>query len=149
MEKGKPFSAVHLSMLPLPFKLEVDASANGTRAVWLQKDGKGIDRPIGYFKKHQVNYSTIEKEALALLFALQHLEVIAGSHSLPVMVPTDHNQLVFLVQMQNPNQRLMRWSFFVQDFNLEIRYKKETENVLADVLIQNIKHFGGNASKPF
>uniref|UniRef100_A0A669BX09 Gypsy retrotransposon integrase-like protein 1 n=1 Tax=Oreochromis niloticus TaxID=8128 RepID=A0A669BX09_ORENI len=61
-----------------PFKLEVDASASGAGAVLMQEDHHGVDRPICYFSKkfnkHQMNYSTIEKEALALLLALQHFE---------------------------------------------------------------------------
>jgi len=35
------------------------------------------------FNKHQVSYSTIEKETLALLLALQHFEVYVGSSPLP------------------------------------------------------------------
>ncbi len=58
------------------FKLEVDASAVGAGAVLLQEDEDGIDHPVCYFSwkfnKHQLNYSTIEKEALALLMALQY-----------------------------------------------------------------------------
>ncbi|MCJ8733428.1 hypothetical protein PDJAM_G00223360, partial [Pangasius djambal] len=52
-----------------PFKLEVDAS--GTGAVLIQEDDHGVDHRVCYFSKkflkHQLNYSTIEKEALALL----------------------------------------------------------------------------------
>ncbi len=102
------------------FKLDVDASATGAGAVLLQDDENGIEHPIGYFSKkflkHQLSYSTIEKETLALLMVLQHFEVYIGSSSLPVVVFTDHNQLVFLSRMKNSNQRIMRWSLFVQDF---------------------------------
>ena len=120
------------------FKLEVDASAVGAGAVLIQEDENGIEHPISYFSrkfnKHQLNYSTIEKEALALLFALQHFEVYLGSSSLPIVVYTDHNPLVFLTRMCNHNQRLMRWALIVQSYNLEIRHKKGSENVLADAL---------------
>lgn len=80
------------------FQLDVDASATGGGAVLLQDDENGIEHPVGYFSKkflkHQLNYSTIEKEALAFLMALQHFEVYIGSSSLPVVVYTDHNPLV-------------------------------------------------------
>ncbi len=63
----------------LPFKLQVDASSVGAGAVLLQEDRDGIDHPVCYyskkFSKCQQRYSTIEKEALALLLALQHFEV--------------------------------------------------------------------------
>lgn len=55
-----------------PFKLEVDASALGAGAVLLQEDERAVDHPVCYFLnkflKHQLHYSTIEKEALALLW---------------------------------------------------------------------------------
>ena len=121
-----------------PFKLEVDASACGAGAVLLQEDEQAIDHPVCYFSrkfnKHQLNYSTIEKEALALLLALQYFEVYTGSSSQPVLVYTDHNPLTFLANMRNSNQRLMRWSLLLQDFNLQIHHKKGTENIIADAL---------------
>ncbi len=86
------------------------------------------------FNKHQLNYSTIEKEALALLLALQHFEVYLGSSNLPVIVFTDHNPLVFLSRMYNQNQRLMRWALVLQNYNVEIKHKKGVDNVLADAL---------------
>lgn len=58
------------------FKLEIDVRAIGAGAVLLQEDASGIDYPICYFSrkfnKHQLNYSTIEKKALALLLSLQY-----------------------------------------------------------------------------
>ncbi len=50
------------------------------------------------------------------------------------MVYTAHNPLVFLSCMYNHYQHLMRWAFVVQSDNIEIRHKKGSENVLADVL---------------
>ena len=121
-----------------PFKLEVDASGTGAGAVLIQEDIHGIDHPVSFFSRkfnrYQLNYSTIEKEALALLLALQYFEVYIGSCPDPVMVFTDHNPLVFLSRMSNNNQRLMRWSLVLQSFNLEIRHKKGSENVVADSL---------------
>lgn len=121
-----------------PFKLEVDASAVGAGAVLLQEDEEGIDHPICFFSKkfskYQLNYSTIEKEALALLLSLQHFEVYVGSTPYQVVVYTDHNPLTFLHRMYNQNQRLMRWALIVQNYNLEIRHKKGMDNVVADAL---------------
>ncbi|XP_039894583.1 uncharacterized protein LOC120737796, partial [Simochromis diagramma] len=83
-----------------PFKLEVDASEVGAGAVLLQDDGQGVSHPVRFFGKkfdtHQRRYSTIEKETLAMLLALQHFDVYVGSTSQPVEVFTDHNPLVFL-----------------------------------------------------
>ncbi len=78
------------------------------------------------FNKHQLNYSTIEKETLALLMALQYFDVYISSSNMPVTV--------FLARMYNHNQRLMRWSLVVQGYNLVIKHKKGSENIIADAL---------------
>ncbi|XP_059424715.1 retrovirus-related Pol polyprotein from transposon 17.6 isoform X1 [Carassius carassius] len=122
----------------LPFKLQVDASAVGAGAVLLQEDGAGVEHPVCYFSKKfskcQRNYSTIEKEALPLVMALKHFEVYVGGSSMPLVVYTDHNPLVFLSRMCNLNQRLMRWSLCLQEYNVDIKHKKGSENVVADAL---------------
>lgn len=120
-----------------PFSLQVDASARGAGAVLMQADDADIEHPISYFSKKftkcQQNYSTIEKEALALLLALQHFEVYLNSGD-RIVVHTDHNPLIFLSRMSNSNQRLMRWALILQEYDLDIRYKKGVENMVADAL---------------
>ena len=87
-------------------------------AVLLQEGKDGVDHPICYFSRkfnqHQRSYSTVEKECLALILALQHLEVYVSSSSLPVIVYSDHNPLVFLHKLKSKNQRLLRWSLMLQ-----------------------------------
>ena len=82
------------------FKVAVDASDIGAGAVLLQEDIDGVDHPVCYFSKkfdkHQKNYSTIEKECLALVLALQHFEVYITCSATPIKVFSDHNPLVFL-----------------------------------------------------
>jgi hypothetical protein len=123
--------------LDQPFTLHVDASHVGAGAVLLQADGKGIEHPVSFYSKkfnaYQLNYSVIEKEALALVLALQHFNVYLDS-GMPIVVFTDHNPLTFLNSLQNPNQRLMRWALFLQPYNLDIRHIKGTHNVMADAL---------------
>ena len=104
----------------------------------LQEDSEGVEHPVCYYSKKfnqcQRNYSTIEKEALALVLALQHFEVYLGSPAGTVVVYTDHNPLTFLNKMKNKNQRLLRWSLFLQQFNLEIQHIKGKNNIIADAL---------------
>ncbi len=113
--------------------------STGAVALLLQ-DENGIYHPLCFFFKkfnrHQCNYSTIEKESLALLLALKKFEVYVGSSSQPVEVFTDHNPLVFLQMFCNKNQRLIRWALICQDFYLNIKYKKGKDNVIADSLLR-------------
>ncbi len=123
------------------FQLEVDASAVGAGVALLQEGADGIAHPVSYFSPkfnhHQLNYSTIEKETLALLLVLRHFDVYVGGSMFPVTVYTDHNPLVFLSKMYNHNQRLMRWALMLQPYNLEISHKRGSENVVADALSQS------------
>lgn len=121
-----------------PFQLQVDASQMGAGAVLLQESDKGVECPVSFFSrkfnKYQQNYSVIEKEALGLIWALQHFEVYVGSGLTPLTVFTDHNPLTFLKSLQNPNQRLMRWALFLQPYNLDIRHISGKSNIIADAL---------------
>lgn len=121
-----------------PFKLAVDASDIGAGSVLLQEDSKGFEHPVCYYSKKfnpcQAKYSTIEKEALSLVLALQHFEVYLGSTAGPVVIYTDHNPLTFLNKMKNKNQRLLRWSLFLQQFNLDIQHIRGKNNAIADAL---------------
>ena len=120
-----------------PFELQVDASDVGAGAVLSQRDGSDVDRPVSFYSKKfnafQLNYSVIEKETLALVWALQHFDVYVGS-STPLVVHTDHNPLTFLQSVHCPNRRLMRWMLYLQSYCLEIRHIKGSENVVADAL---------------
>lgn len=120
-----------------PFELQVDASDVGAGAVLLQKDTNGVGRPVSFYSKKfnafQLNYSVIEKETLALIWALQHFDVYVGS-SVPLVVYTDHNPLTFLHSVHCPNRRLMRWMLYLQSYCLDIRHIKGSENVVADAL---------------
>ena len=110
-----------------PFKLAVDASDVAAGAVLLQEDDDGVEHPVCYFSKKfnksQRNYSTIEKECLVLVLALQHFEVYryVSCSSLPIVVYSDHNPLVFIHKMKDKNQRLLRWSLMLQEYVLEIK----------------------------
>ena len=104
----------------------------------MQEDESGVDHPVCYFSKNfskcQKNYSTIEKECLALILSIQHFEVYISSSSSLVTVYTDHNPLTFLRKMKNKNQRLLRWTLLLHEYNLDIRHIKGRENVVAEAL---------------
>ncbi len=85
------------------------------------------------FNSFQLNYSVIEKETLALIWALQHFDVYVGS-SVPLVVYTDHNPITFLHSVHCPNRRLMRWMLYLQSYCLDIRHIKGSDNVVADAL---------------
>ena len=76
-----------------PFKLQVDASDYAARAVLLQESVQKIDHPISYFSQkfdqHQCNYSTCEKDALALILTIRQFDFYLSGAIFPIEVFTD------------------------------------------------------------
>ena len=120
------------------FKLFVDASDIGAGAVLKQEDEHGIDHCVSYFSKkfdeHQKRYSTIEKETLGIMLALNHFDVYLNPTVMPIMVYTDHNPIVFINKMKDKNQQLLRCNLKLQQYNVDIRHIRGKENVIADAL---------------
>ena len=124
-----------------PFKLMTDASDFGIGAVLIQESENGLEHPVAYYSKklndHQRRYSTIEKEALALVQAIQHFDIYITASSGPIRVYTDHDPLKFLAKFKNKNSRLIKWSIILQEFPLKICHIKGKDNVVADALSRN------------
>ncbi|XP_068231835.1 uncharacterized protein [Palaemon carinicauda] len=108
----------------MPFA--TDASDVGLGAVLLQSLPDGTTHTVAYFSKKLLpaerKYSTVEKEALCLVKALLHFEVYLSSSPAPIDVLTDHNPLFFINKFKNKNQRILRWSLILQEYNLNIRH---------------------------
>ncbi|XP_069949319.1 tRNA (adenine(58)-N(1))-methyltransferase catalytic subunit TRMT61A isoform X2 [Cherax quadricarinatus] len=134
---AREFQVKYISLPVISKDTQVDACESGVGAVLLQIGNKEL-QPIAYFsakfQPHQRAYSTIEKEALALVMALEHFDVYVGQTSQVVTVYSDHNPLVYLQAMKNHNTRLMRWALRLQPYNIRIQYIAGKENVLADSL---------------
>ena len=80
----------------------------------------------------QRNYTTTEKELLAVVFALDKFCVyLVGSF---IVVFIDHSALKYLLTKQDAKARLIKWILLFEEFNLHIKDKKGVENVVTDHL---------------
>ena len=117
------------------FEVMCDASDFAMGAVLGQRKEK-IFRAIYYasrtFNEAQENYSTTEKEMLAIVFTCEKFRpYILGSH---VIVHTDHAAIKYLMSKKEAKPRLIRWVLLLQEFDMEIKDKKGCDNVIADQL---------------
>jgi hypothetical protein len=69
-----------------------------------------------------MNYTTTEKELLAIVFACEKFKsYLVGS---TVVVFSDHAALKYLLSKKDSKARLMRWILLLQEFNITIKDKK-------------------------
>jgi len=119
-----------------PFCLYTDASQFAVGCCLAQTDNSGAEFPIAYGSQRltatQASWSTIEKEAYAVIWAVGRFRtIIFGA---PITVYSDHNPLRFLTECAPKSARLTRWALALQDYLIEVKYKKGSANTLADGL---------------
>lgn len=129
---------LQLPDLSKPFVLRTDASGIGIGAALLQegKDDASVLKPVAYASKKLLqaerNYSTVERECLSLVWAVQKFQPYL--YGVKFRVQSDHQPLMFLATSQKLNARLMRWSLLLQPYNFTVEYIPGKENVGADFL---------------
>ena len=90
------------------FVLKTDASNCSVGAVLSQNGEVGNDHPVAFFNRklclREANYSTIEKECLAIKLVIQEFQPYLADRQF--VVGTDHWALEWLDCLQNSNSRL-------------------------------------------
>ena len=121
------------------FYLTCDASDNGLGCVLSQKDANQLDRPISFISRSlnntERNYSTTEKECLAIVWGVQTYRNYLFGRKFIIL--SDHRPLVWLHNVKDPGARLLRWRLKLNDYDYEIQYTPGKTNYVADELSRN------------
>ena len=119
-----------------PYILYTDASNAAVGAILVQKDDEGVERVICYVSNKlagpQLRWSTIEKEAYAIVNALKRLHAYLWGAKFEIH--TDHSPLRSLFQSEIKSSKLARWSIQIQEFGAPILYCEGKRNFRADFL---------------
>lgn len=113
------------------FTLTTDASNYAIGAVLSQSHG-----PLCFasrtLNKHEQNYSTIEKELLAIVWATKQFRHYLYGRKFKIL--TDHRPLAWLQNLREPNSKLQRWKIKLEEYDFQIEYLAGKENKVADAL---------------
>ncbi|GJW62776.1 reverse transcriptase domain-containing protein [Tanacetum coccineum] len=104
-----------------PFELMCDASDYAIGAVLGQRIEKHF-RPIHYASKTMTeaesNYTTTEKEMLAVVYAFEKFRSYLIMNK--SIVYTDHSALKYLFAKKDAKARLLRWVLLLQEFDFKV-----------------------------
>nr|GEZ68236.1 reverse transcriptase domain-containing protein [Tanacetum cinerariifolium] len=93
-------------------------------------------RPIHYANKTmnqaETNYTTTEKEMLAVVYAFEKFRSYLIMNK--SIVYTDHSALKYLFAKKDAKARLLRWILLLQEFDFKFIDTKRAENYVADHL---------------
>jgi hypothetical protein len=116
-----------------PLVLRTDASNVGMGACLYQKAPDG-DRPLDFFSKQfkgaELNYSTVEQEALAAYTAIKHNRHYLRGRKF--LLETDSKSNTF-IQTAN-NEKVQRWRLHLQEYDYELKHIGGHTNHLCDLM---------------
>ena len=111
-----------------PFEIHTDASKFQLGAVISQNN-----KPIAFYSRKltpaQLNYTTTEKELLAIVETLKEFRNILMGQQ--IVVYTDHKNLTYKVFNTD---RVMRWRLICEEFGATLTYIQGSSNIVADTL---------------
>ena len=118
-----------------PYVLRTDASNTGVGAVLMQEHN-GQLFPVSYASRKLLDrerkYSTMERECLGIIFGLRKFEMYL--YGKEFVLQTDHEPLGYLDRAKYLNDRIMRWSLYMQRFVFTVTVIKGSQNAGADFL---------------
>ena len=122
------------------YVLHTDASDYAMGAILMQEDENGDLHPIAYasktFNDAQKNYDTTDREALAVVWALEHFNTYCEGHKYTLI--TDHQALSYIYTNKSEKKRIHRLALKLANYDVKLYYKPGKDNHMADLLSRNM-----------
>ncbi|CAM4694781.1 unnamed protein product [Lepidochelys kempii] len=119
-----------------PFLVTSDGSERAVGAVLMQEGPDQEFYPVVFLSKklseRESNWSVSEKECYAIIYALEKLHPYVCGRRFHLQ--TDHAALQWLHAAMENNQKRIRWSLALQDFDFDIQHISGASNKVADTL---------------
>jgi len=120
-----------------PIVVETDASDYALAAI-ISTYVEGDVHPIAFhsrtFNAAELNYDVHDKELLAIFEAFQKWRHYLEGTPTPVDVVTDHKNLEYFATTKLLTRRQARWSEYLSQFNLVIRFRPGKQSTKPDAL---------------
>jgi transposase InsO family protein len=115
-----------------------DASDYAIGSEISQLDENGKRRPVLFYSRKllpaEMNYSTADKELLAIVQTMKKFQHYLRGTKYPVIVKSDHRNLRTFMTTKELNARQARWAEELSSYDFIIEHVKGKENVVADAL---------------
>jgi len=127
---------LHVVEYGRPCGILTDASEKSVGCCLVQWDPSGTEKPIAFasakLSPTQMRWSTIEREAYAVMFALRKFRNFIFTTKTTIL--SDHSPLLYLRECAPRSAKLTRWALGLQEFDIDWKYRPGPKNQAADCL---------------
>jgi hypothetical protein len=131
--------------------LETDTSDYAIVAIFSVYTPDGEIHPVVFhsrsFNPTELNYDTHDKELLTIFEAFKHWHQYFKGSGTPIDVVTDHKNLEYFATTKLLTRCQVRWSEFLSQFNMVIRFRPRKLGAKPDALTRrwDVYRKGGNS----
>jgi hypothetical protein len=139
-QKIQDLPKLHLPDVSLPLIIETDASNETWATVLLQKSSARQEEVCiyasGCFSDTESKYPSSHKEILAVKNGIKKFRLFLKPVHFTVRTDLKHMKGMLSNQrlLEQGNNRILRWSLWLDGFDFDIQYKPGKDNCIADLL---------------